>query len=328
MGYKEKTMAGTDILVDLSPPSNLSYFNEHYFCDYIETLALAANSDIVSVSDVIDRFVDCGEINTQGSNENNSNQDKWESRIEGWFSSLEVRKNEYTDFYPFEIDSNKILLKENLDNKHYFYLLLLLSSCLRNFNKSYQSLLTTDFELVSSEAFKRYLPHSAKIYKFGKSTDSNARYTGQIKDKINLFAEDLNLDICYKDYFFSSNDSGDYGLDVVAWIPFYPDKNMLYIQVFLAQCATGKDWLKKQDEPLKIQNSIIGLGNATNTLFIPYDARNTNRIYSEEAKIKTHLLFDRFRLICLLKDDLEFIDGLTSFNDVILKAVEFEEDIV
>jgi len=103
---------------------------------------------------------------------------------------------------------------------------------------------------------------------------------------------------------------------------------MVYIQIFLAQCATGKNWLSKQDEPVKIQNSIVGLDNAVNTLFIPYDARNINRDYSEEAKIRTHLIFDRFRLIFLLKDDFEFIDRLNSLNDIVLKAVEFEEDIV
>ena len=317
-------MSGTDILVKLPTPPGESYFNEHYFCDYIEILALAANADVVSLADVMKRF----NIDSAGSDENSAIQDKWESRVAGWFAILEVRSDEYVDFYPFKISNNKINLKINLDNKHYFYLLLLLSSCLRSFNKSDQSLLTTDFELISSEALKRYLPKSAKIHKFGKSTESNARYTGQIKEKIDLFAEDLELDTCYKDHFFSTNDSGDYGLDVVAWVPFYPDTNMLYIQVFLAQCATGKNWLGKQDEPLKIQNSIIGLDKAINTLFIPYDARNIDRTYNEQAKIKTHLLFDRFRLICLLKNDFEFIENLTSFNDVVLKAVEFEEDIV
>lgn len=324
MQYKEKMMSGTDILVKLPTPPGESYFNEHYFCDYIEILALAANADVVSLADVMKRF----NIDSAGSDENSAIQDKWESRVAGWFAILEVRSDEYVDFYPFKISNNKINLKINLDNKHYFYLLLLLSSCLRSFNKSDQSLLTTDFELISSEALKRYLPKSAKIHKFGKSTESNARYTGQIKEKIDLFAEDLELDTCYKDHFFSTNDSGDYGLDVVAWVPFYPDTNMLYIQVFLAQCATGKNWLGKQDEPLKIQNSIIGLDKAINTLFIPYDARNIDRTYNEQAKIKTHLLFDRFRLICLLKNDFEFIENLTSFNDVVLKAVEFEEDIV
>ena len=84
----------------------------------------------------------------------------------------------------------------------------------------------------------------------------------------------------------------------------------------------------QQHEPLKIQNSINGLDHAINTLFIPYDARNIDRSYNEEAEIKTHLLFDRFRLLSLLKDDFSFIDHLASLSEVVLKAIEFEEDIV
>ena len=133
---------------------------------------------------------------------------------------------------------------------------------------------------------------------------------------------------CYTDDFFSNHDNGDYGLDVVAWIPFYADSNKRHIPIFLAQCATGKNWLEKQDEPLKIQNSIVGLGNAVNTLFIPYDARNIDRTYNEKAKIRTHLLFDRCRLIFLLKGDVSFLKHLASFSKVVLKAIEFEEDIV
>ena len=63
-------MSGTDILVKLSTPPSLAYFNQHYFCDYIEILALAANADVVSLSDVMERF----DIDTAGSDENNGYQ--------------------------------------------------------------------------------------------------------------------------------------------------------------------------------------------------------------------------------------------------------------
>lgn len=317
-------MSGIDVLVKLSTPPSESYFNEHYYCDYIEILALATNADVVSLSDVIKRF----DIDSAGSNGNNANQDTWESRITGWFAILKERSQEFATFYPFEIEVDNIRLKEGLTDKNNFYLLLLLSSNLAYINSTVRVLLTTDFESVSLYAFKQYLSPSSKIYKFGKSGQANDRYHGHITLKIDKFAEDLQLDTCYKENFFSANDNGDYGLDVVAWIPFHNDKNMLSIQVFLAQCATGKNWLGKQDEPLKMQNSIVGLGNAINTLFIPYDARNIDRTYNEQAKIKTHLLFDRCRLISLLKDDFSFIDDLNSLSDVVLKAIEFEEDIV
>jgi len=319
-----KLMSGTDILIKLSTPPSLSYFNQHYFCDYIEMLALAANADVVSLTDVIERF----DIESSGSNENNSTQDTWESRVSGWFAILEVRVDEYADFYPFKVDGHSIRLKSRLNNQQHLYLFLLLSSNLTYINRAFRAILTTDFESISVTALSQYLPQQAKVHKFGKSGTANNRYTGAITVKIDLFAEDLTLNTCYTDDFFSDHDNGDYGLDVVAWIPFYVDSNKRHIPIFLAQCATGKNWLEKQDEPLKIQNSIVGLGHAINTLFIPYDARNIDRTYNEQAKIRTHLLFDRCRLISLLKDDFSFIDHLDSLSDVVLKAIEFEEDIV
>jgi len=324
MEYKEKMMSGADILVKLPTPPRESYFNEHYFCDYIEILALAANADVVSLADVIERF----DIDSAGSDENSAIQDKWESRLAGWFAVLEVRRDEYAGFYPFEIESSCIRLKEELNNQHYLYLLLLLSSNLAYINSSFRAVLTTDFESVSLAALTKYLPQQAEVHKFGKSGVANNKFKGAIKVKIDLLAEDLKLDVCYKSHFFSANNNGDYGLDVVAWLPFCSDSNKLYIPIFLAQCATGKNWLEKQHEPLKIQNSISGLDHAINTLFIPYDARNIDRTYNEEAEIKTHLIFDRFRLIFLLKDDFSFIDDFDSLSDVVLKAIEFEEDIV
>ncbi len=321
---KGNMMSGTDILVKLSTPPSISYFYQHYFCDYIEILALAANTDVVSLADVIKRF----DIDSSGSDENAVIQDTWESRVAGWFANLEVRSDVYTSFYPFEIEADSIRLKECLNNKNHFYLLLLLSSNLSYINSTSRSSLTTDFESVSLAAFIKYLPQQAEVHKFGKSGIANNRYNGTLQVKIDLLAEDLKLDVCYKNHYFSVKNNGDYGLDVVAWVPFCADSNKLYIPIFLAQCAIGKDWLNKQHEPLKIQNSIIGLDHATNTLFIPYDARNIDRTFSEEAEIETHLLFDRFRLIFLLKDDFSFIYHLSSLNDVVLKAVEFEEDIV
>jgi len=63
-----------------------------------------------------------------GSDTNNATQDYWESKVTGWFASLEVRQDEYIGFYPFEIDGCSLRLKESLNKQNYFYLLLLLWS--------------------------------------------------------------------------------------------------------------------------------------------------------------------------------------------------------
>ena len=326
-------------MINLSSLPGEAQFNQHYHCDFVEMLALVSNADTVSVSDVISRYLGADILEdqeafigqeevTQGDSGYSTKQDKLESRVYGLFSILISRQQEFGDIYPFLIENDKIKLRDDLSHKNSAYLLMLLSSSLRYIKRDYHSYLTTDFEEISLRAIKKYLSPISETHRFGKSRDANERYVGHIKDKIDLFAQDIGLETRYKDHFFSDKDYGDGGLDIVAWSPFFNDPCKQSIQVYLGQCATGKDWLCKQYEPLKIKNSISGLDNPVVMMFMPYDGRNEDRSLNEEARITTSLLFDRFRLLALLEDELDFVSELRSYVEVVCKAVVFEEAIV
>jgi len=310
-------------------PSSHRY--SHISCDYIELLALVNNSDIFSIEDIRDRFFEDGEIHVP-ENESDENlgsmvaetDEKWTSQILGWFNTLIIRQNLYSDFYPFIINTDTIQLKEELTNKHKLYLFLLLNSNLKYIKET--SNLTADFEELSLIAFTKYLPSSAKVYRFGKSMTAN-RYTGHITKKINKLAEDLKFSPKYKPHFFDVNDNGDGGLDIVSWIPFDNDENQNNIQVFLGQCATGKEWNKKQWEPCKMTNYIDFQANPQNVIFIPYDGRNINREFEEEGRMLKNIYFDRIRLLYLLENEETLLNGLNSIN-IVNNAIEFQEDLV
>ena len=318
-------MNGSNIVHGISKTPSFSYFNAHYFCDYIELLALLNNTDIVSASDIYDRFLEDGKIEKIGSEESAEINDKWESRIDEWFTLLQNRQDKFGDLYPFLINENTIKLNDTIDSKKNSYIFLLLSST-RQYIKD-GNLLTTDFERVSYEALKNYLPSFTKIFQFGKSNISANRYTGHITNKIDTLARDLKYRTKYKRESFATTNTGDGGVDIVAWVPFEEDENNCKIQVYLGQCATGNDWLKKQDETNYFNNYIDFEAHLNYVMFMPYDGRNRNSTFNEEAKMGDYLYFDRFRLLKMI-NNYSLVETLPSFDEIVQRVIDFEEDIV
>ena len=322
----EKKMIGNNTLKNLSNVPSESYSNEHYYCDYIELIALISNEDIVSSSDIYARFLDDGKITSSGSDENDECTDKWESRINSWYEILKYRGSCYLATYPFIIARTTIKLKADLNEKQKKYLFLLLNSNLKYVKD--RNILTSDFEEFSLTAFKNYLPSIANIHRFGKSMANNDRYIGSLANKIDLFASDLNYNTKYESHFFSNHNNGDGGLDIVSWVPFENDSNTNNMSIYFGQCATGKDWTKKQDDTKKFENYINFKSNISHVLFIPYDGRNIDSKFNEEASLSLNLLFDRSRIINLLAENNEIVNELTSFKSVVDNAILYEENIV
>lgn len=319
-------MSGIDIIKKIGETPNCSYINTHYFCDYIELLALLENGDIVSTSDVYNRFLQDGKINEAGSDMGDEVNGNWESRIDEWFTFLEIRQTKFGKLYPFLVDRDRIHLCDNVDDKKITYTFLLLSST-RKYIKD-NNMLSTDFEKISCEALKNYLPCFAKTFQFGKSNESYDRYKGHITEKIDDLARDLDCQTIYESRFFAHTDNGDGGLDVVAWVPFSEDSNKCNIQVYLGQCATGFNWRSKQDDTHKFPNKYINFDGFVNyIMFIPFDGRDLQRNFIEEGTMGDYLLFDRFRLLKFIAD-YRLVKNLSSFSQVVQKVIDFEEDIV
>lgn len=311
------------MIQDIDNTPTQSFYKEHYFCDYVEILALISNQNIVSVSDVYDRFRESQDINIQEPTEEITAEisDKWSDRIKEWFDNITSRNEDFKDFYPFTTTNNTIKLKDNLTTSHKLYIFLLLSSSQQYISNS---LLSSDFENVSLIALKNYLPNQAKSYIFGTTSD---RYIGNLERKIRKLAKDLKYKVKVNNY--QNNDSGDAGLDLVAWIPFLNDENQNNIQVFLTQCATGKNWKNKQHESEQIQCYIDFKANINYVFFMPYDLRDAQRNFAEEQKIMLQgIFFDRIRILYLLENNIDEIISLDSFDEIVNSSISYEESLV
>ena len=296
----------------------------YLYADYFELVSLFNKDTIISVSEMLDRLKDEGIFKQEKIIENQAEtNDDNEVFVRGVFNLLEQRYISFGSDYPFVCVNESLCLLNNLSNKQKIYIFLLLASNLNLFG-DFQSDLTTEFELLSQEALKNYLPDYATIKSFGKNTE----LSGYICDKIRQLAQIMNLRT-NEEYLktISSKGTQDLGLDIVGWLPFN-DNIGNYISVF-GQCACGKEWNKKLNETRRYNNFLNSyLSKFIHSLFIPYSLINYNdsNFYEHHEFGESVLLFERKRILTLIAN-CDFYNTLNT-SELIEKCITFEESIV
>lgn len=313
---------------NLSKTPNETLCNSHYYCDYLELLALIDCDDGISIHDVYDRFLEDNKISEVGTENGGAENEEWMSRISNWFEEIKCRAYYYDSFYPFTYENNRIKKLNEINEEHYLYIYLLLASLLRHIEK-YHSI-TTIFERISYLVLDKYLPKIAEIHVFGVSSDKNGKYQGSLEDKYEVLASDLGLTKSKKKHIFKAMDNGDGGVDIVAWIPFNGDPNLERKQIFLGQSACGKNWSNKQASVDRVKNYIIDLpSNAQNVLFVPYDFRDSSRLFCQDDEITASLVFDRHRILGLINyQDIVNKSWDKDIDDLIERVKLYQEDII
>jgi hypothetical protein len=296
----------------------------YLYADYFELVALFNNGTIITVSEMLDRLKDEGIIKQTEDIENQAKiNDDDEVFVRNVFLLLSQRSASFNDDYPFQIISEKLTLKANLTEKQKIYIFLLLASNLNLF-KDFQADITSEFEKISQEALKNYLPNFAIVKSFGK----NSEFSGYACDKVRQLAEAMNLPV--NEVYLKTVSAGgtqDLGLDIVGWLPL-KDNIGNYISIF-GQCACGKEWNKKLSETRRYNRFLnFYLSEILHSLFIPYSLINYNNstFYEHHEFGESILLFERKRILSLIEDE----DILNEFNSKALidKCINFEEDIV
>ena len=296
--------------ISLSPPEAADHLL-HIYADYIELTAIFSKDITFTASEVLDRFKDLGIItqvkDLRKQAERNDENEKWINNI---FQLLEDRAFNYKDDYPFQYDSRSITFRKKLSERQQVYICLLFGANLNIFDK-YEGNLTTDFEEISFQALTNYLPEKAIVKSFGK----NSKYTGYAVDKIRQLAGEINIEIDEESLSrFSPLGTQERGLDVIGWFPF--DDWVGNKLIILAQCACGKKWFEKQDEPKRYKNYLKFYKIDSRTaLFVPYALIDfQKRGFHQGDEIIDILIFERKRI-------LEYLVDLTFFKSVLSKII-------
>lgn len=263
------------------------------YADFVELLAVFSKGDGIAHGDIQDRFF--GEPDENNSSEKNDDNESFIDRI---FALIDERRYLYGNLYPFYLwDEQTIRLKKNLSLSQKLYLFLLFSSSLNIF-KSFNSEITTDFEVVSFEAIRSFLPN-AKVKHFGKLSE----YKGTAREKIKKLADDIGLPTDDDEIGdIGERNNQERGLDIVSWLPF-KDKCQNKV-IFLCQCACGKQFESKQHDIRRYKNYYRFYRIKPQlTLFIPYSLINPekNKFYHSDYVEDDYLVFERLRIINLAK---------------------------
>lgn len=303
MSFDEKFDQCIHNLKNVDMP-NCSKDETDSFADFVELLVIFSKGDGVAYGDIQDRFF--GEPDEDNSSEGNDGN---ESFIDSIFRLIGERSALYGDQYPFEVEEKQVVkLKVGLSLSQKLYLFLLMSSSLSIF-KSFNSEITTDFEIVSYEAIKSFLPN-AVAKPFGKSS----LYQGTAKEKIKKLADDIGLPTDDDEIeCIGERNVQERGLDVVSWIPF-EDKCQNKI-VFLCQCACGKQYESKQHDIRRYEHYYrFYKTNPQRVLFIPYALINPNnwKFYRSDCIEDNYLIFERLRIINLAKQKENVLSSLKS----------------
>ncbi|WP_305832339.1 hypothetical protein [Photobacterium leiognathi] len=299
----------------------------HHYCDYIELIALCSDEDGLSNSDIYDRFLDDGRISEIGSEDGAESNESWVAEIGNWFSELSARVIAYGDSYPFHFVEDRFALKQEIDDSHCVYLGLLLCSSLRYIENS--SILSSAFEYASLCAMKSYLPNLAQVHIFGVSSRNQGLYVGSLESKIRLLSEHTNYPVSSRPNVFRNGDNGDGGIDIVAWLPFLEDSNLDKKLLFIGQSAATMDWARKQHSVERLHSYLDIETKTLNTLYVPFDMRDYDRNIREWTLVTTDILFDRQRMIKLLKPNELFSGELGGdFKEIIEAAVTYEEEMI
>ncbi|BCV56418.1 hypothetical protein TUM17384_03630 [Shewanella algae] len=298
----------------------------HYYCDYIELIALCSDSDGLSNSDIYDRYLEDDRIKEIGSEDGAQSNERWVSDIENWFSELQARVVAYGEYYPFFFEGSRFAFKSELTDCHRMYLGFLLCSSLKYIQGS--SLFSSAFELASLYAMKAYLPNIAAVHTFGVSSRNIGRYTGSLEDKIRLLSQDTKYPISSRPNVFRNGDNGDAGIDIVSWLPFSDDVNLDKKLLLVGQSASTVEWAQKQHSVDRIKSYLDIETKVLNVLFVPFDMRDYERNINEWTLVTTDILFDRLRMLKLIEPDELFSSGLgDEFKQAISSAIDFVESI-
>ena len=308
----------------LSNLTRLPSSNEwHRRADWAEMQCLIAAENEFSVSDLADAFErghivkrnppearhsskilaspdDDGTDNSDARDEQAQRNDQHQADADEVFNHLRGRAMRYGECYPFELtDSMNMLRLRSLRFDRNAYIFLLVCSGLQYvINKAESNALTTSFEHLCVEATQRHLGPMAQVHLFGKSADSNnSRYSGKLVDKLRLLASDLSAVTNFDPDEFDERDTGDNGLDVVAWVP--PGDDAGGRITFFGQCACTPEWVSKQhavndDAWQSILNIVV---RPVQACFIPYDYRTPGGSWYKSRFVQRTYVVDRSRIL-------------------------------
>lgn len=266
-----------------------------FWADFIELRALVHPDKSFSRGDLGSLFVRLRD--TTGECPTNHEM-RWRDLID--FAGVRVKA--FGNSYPFRISDDADTLELSFDESvaQRNYLQLLLASLMRHIPQKKRGELARFFEQASHAVFAKLMPPGAEIRATWAHGGEQSTYTGTLFQKMQKIAQDIRCTENFKDRDFKPTDTGDGGIDMIAWHPMSDEREGLPIA--FAQCGCSKDeWRFKQLEasPAKHGRHLPAMHPWATYYFLPLDLRHADGDWAYKSDIGAAIIVDRLRLLRL-----------------------------
>jgi hypothetical protein len=240
--------------------------------------------------------------------------DSLSRRVDDIWRHLQYRARVFGANWPFNLEptTQTLTLYETLSDAQKAYIFLLQCASLRYQTPGATALLTRTFELVAHQAFKVAFT-GWEVHVFGTAALAGSRFgQPQLWDRLVVLSEDLRANLLVRKEDVSTQNVGDNGLDLVAWLPL-PERSKGLPMAF-AQCACGaSSWKDKQGEANEQRwgEAIKLSAPIQNWTFIPFCYHDPQGDWETPFQVQKGVLVDRLRIFQLLSSRLNEVSELS-----------------
>jgi len=206
--------------------------------------------------------------------------------------------------WPFKLDGDVLRrqFNESCPNQR-LYVSLLIASSLRLCHLKRCQEVTQAFEQISYEWLRQSVTQRWQVRPFGAHQTLPNAYPGKLRAKLEALATDVAGRLLKDASDYDLKNSGDAGIDLVAWQEMGDARGNL--AVIFGQCACSpSDWESKQLDvtPAAIEAHIHVNHPGAAYCFVPHDLYRNNTQWDRAAHVKRVVLIDRKRLLHLFNE--------------------------
>lgn len=291
----------------------------HLWADYMELRAMTSSDGFFSRGFLFDTFDQSSDIDVNLEEEEEEEEEQQDDEGEGLSTDSAVEKQDAAferrwqaisvalgsrhkrmkNAWPFELVEDRLYLRNDpTNNLHQLYLMLLLSSTLRYVNRKRMQEIADNLEAIGAKVFGALMPSHWKVESFGKNSTISQ---GTKQQKLTKLADQLRAVATFRDTQIKPGDSGDAGLDLVAWHVFGDSLGQMPIAFAQCGCSTT-DVEHKQFEatPASFNRWMVPDHPAAAYYIAPLDYRSNNGDW--ERRPAQVIFVDRARIIHISRE--------------------------
>lgn len=292
------------ILVDLHRKPRQAY--PFLWADYVELLALCSQDGRYSRGNLEEGSQEGGDLESAEDEPGPTDSEQQDDAISQRWDDIKPRLNyraKHFAYWPFELKGNVLLRRFDQNNPgHRLYATLLIGASYRLCHDKRGHEVGAALEELTYIIMSNMLGSGWIVKPFGAHQTIANGYAGTLRAKFEALANDVHARLMKDADDYDPHDTGDGGLDVVAWNALGDSRG--HMPVIFAQCGCSPtDWEHKQLSvtTAAIEAHIKPQHSAAAWYVSPQDLCSSDCKWDRAAHVANVVLLDRRRLLHLAK---------------------------